>query len=332
MSLPDLPYGSIIDTANRITTGRTFKENLTIFSLLLVILAEFFYLNARSNEIKDSINYILNFWKLNLVLPDFLVLFLISLLIFYISVFFLLIIDFINDNRSYIWKHDRLLKDWEFQGSITLEKDGSDDVINIKSSEIGAIIRNRSWKNFALSFEFKIPKKISYGQSPNENQLERGFGLIYRAKDLNQYYMLKIDKTGYLPHIKNFQYWENMGPTVTIKKLNSSVLDSWVKAIFVMKENVLSVTIGGDKFKIFLPSYSIVSRKDFPDKTGEKEYEPYPFAPIKYSSGTVGFRSYPLEEVFIKNFKVVSNHVLFRIGRKIKIFKKALNVSWNGLI
>lgn len=311
----------IIKIADRITKGRTFEENFKISTLLLIILLEYFFLFANVNYMRD---FILYFPKslVNLIdiMPNFALILSIFVVFFYLGILTLILIDFFKNNKSYIWRSDSLLKDWDFQGSIVIEEDGGDNVIKVKTSEVGAIVKNRSWKNFTLSFDFKIPAKISYGQKPKEDQLERGFGIIYRAKNLNQYYMLKVDKTGYLPHIKSYQYWENNGPTITIKKLTSSVLDTWITAKLVMRDNVLSVTIGSDHFNLFLPTYSIVNREKFPDETEKHhdKYKPNPYAPIKYSKGTIGIRSYPLEEVFIRNLKVISDNILFILGRKIK--------------
>jgi hypothetical protein len=205
-------------------------------------------------------------------------------------------------SRSYVWLPARGLRDWDFQGSVVVEE----AVLKIKYSEVGAIIKSRSWKNCKMCFDFKIPEKISYGQPPNVSQLERGFGIIYRAKSLNQYFMLKVDASGYLPHVRNVEYWENGGPTITDKKLSETCLDKWIKAELVMKDGVLAVEIGGDKFKFYLPSYSFVSRSYVEAVAEKKSTEPKPFVPLSYlTSGTVGFRSAPLEEVHIKNLSVV---------------------------
>lgn len=307
----DIPYSEIIKTAERISRGRTFSETIKISLLFLVILGMYIciYVNLRESSVIFNNLKITTYWILLLLL----------LSSFYASVLLLTIKDFFMNNRAYVWDHKYFLKDWVFQGSIVVDRDGQQDVLKIKTSEIGAVIKNRSWRNFTLTFDFKIPTKISYGDPPNENQLERGFGIIYRAKDLNQYYMLKVDKTGYLPHIKNYQYWENNGPTVTTKKLGPSILDSWVNVKLVMKNDILFIKIGSDEFNLYLPTHSIVSRENFPTrKDSEGEFKPNPYASIKYYSGTVGFRSYPLEEVYIKNLQVVSNHILFKIGRKVK--------------
>lgn len=239
--------------------------------------------------------------------------------LFLISSVLLWIRDLYMKNRGYTWSSVDKLRDWDFQGTVTIGNDNHKGTIEIKSSLLGMILKNRHWRNFVMTFEFFIPKKISYGQEPTKNQLERGFGIIYRARNLGQYCMLKIDENGFQPHTNNNQLWENLGPTITNKKPSVEWLDKWISVKMIMKNDFLSVAIGNETFSFQLPTYSLVHRK-FPKKHEvEPTSEPTPFLPLTYLySGSVGFRSAPLEEVHIKNFKVSSENLPSRILYEVK--------------
>ncbi len=241
------------------------------------------------------------------------ILFLISIigLLFLTSLFFLCVKDLYFRNRGYAWKSSSGLKDWDLQGAVIIE----DNVIKIKWSQLGMILKNRSWRNYVMTFKFFIPKNISYGQKPGKNQLERGFGIIYRAHNLGQYYMMKIDESGFRPHINNNQLWEDLGPTITDEKPLIDWLDKWISVEIVMKNNLLSMTIDEKMFSMQLPTYSLVF-KEFPQKYSEQmsSEKPTPYLPLTNSDvGSIGFRSAPLEEVHIKDLKVASEFFFFRV-------------------
>lgn len=239
----------------------------------------------------------------------------------WVAMFALFIREWFASRKSYFWSADKGLCDWDFQGNIIVDKE--ENAIHILHSDLGCIIKGKGWKNFDMFFEFKIPKQISYGHPPSVTQLERGFGIIYRAKQLGQYYMLKVDKSGYQPHVRNV-FWENNGP---IRKTTLSELDlnNWVPVKLSIRDNFLTAVINdSDRFSFVLPTHSNIQR-DFslPIKDKEElEASPYKEVPFR-KSGSVGFRSAPLEEVYISKLKVVPEPLYQYIGRKVKkaIFK-----------
>ncbi len=218
--------------------------------------------------------------------------------------------------KGYKWNITKGLSDWDFQGNIIVDQE--EKAIHIVQSELGCIVRNRNWKNFTMTFEFKIPDPplLSPQDTEGNRQLRRGFGIIYRAKKLGEYYMIKIDENGCLPHVRNL-YWENNGPIWKLK-IDKNDLNKWISITLVMIENKLTIEINNTKFSFMLPTHSNVHRDTkYPYSDG---LESRPFVPILFrNSGSVGFRSAPFEEVFIRNFKVEEESLFQFCNRKLKI-------------
>lgn len=219
--------------------------------------------------------------------------------------------------RKYKWSPENDLYDFDFQGNIVV--DAQEQAIHIIKSELGCIVKNRNWKNFQMKFDFMIPKvpTMSPKEDDQKGQLRRGFGIIYRADSLGKYYMLKIDSNGYLPHVRNI-LWENNGKIFNTS-LAKNDLDKWISAKLSMADNFLSVSIGIDKFSFLIPTHSSV-HKDTRFRIGE-ESDSAPYSKIPFREyGSVGFRSAPFEEVYIRNLAVSEEYTYKYIRRKIKRF------------
>ena|SRR3989338_9355610 len=225
------------------------------------------------------------------------------------------ICNLIFSQMKYNWNPEKKLSDWEFQGNILV--DSKENALHIVQSELGCIIRNRSWRNFMMSFEFKIPDPpiLSPQDTEGNGQLRRGFGIIYRAKQLGEYYMIKVDENGYLPHVRNL-YWENNGP-IFKSNLIKSDLNKWMKVKLKLIDHQLTLSIKNDEFKFIIPTHSTAHKEaDFP-KSHEDKPQSHPFLPISFRDyGSVGFRSAPLEEVFIKNIEIKEESFAQFIKRK----------------
>jgi len=88
---------------------------------------------------------------------------------------------FWNTNRDYIFKRKDWLDKWIFNGKTGLANEG----LLIKSSRAGCLLKNNYWKNFKMSFEMKFSSDDKYG-------IQKRFGIIFRAEDLDNYFMIEI--------------------------------------------------------------------------------------------------------------------------------------------
>ncbi len=127
--------------------------------------------------------------------------------------------------------------------------------------------------------------------------------------------MIKIDSTGYLPHVRNV-FWENNG---AIAKINmpQTELGKWLSAKILLKNNFIEGYINKDYFSFSLPTHSLVNTKlNIP----KDELEEVPFEKITFRDyGSIGFRSAPAEEVYIRNLRVISEPLCCRIQSAVKL-------------
>lgn len=245
--------------------------------------------------------------------------FIVTLILYFILLWIIILMskDFLV-KRKYRLNIKNNLSDFDFQGNIVIDK--QNNAIHIIQSELGCIVKNRRWKNFDMEFEFKIPKAPIYSpEDEQKNQFRRGFGIIYRAEELGKYYMLKIDKTGYLPHVRNI-LWENNGK-ISDTSISINDLDKWIIAKLSIRDNFLSIKIGKDNFAFNIPTHSLANRKDYPETAkqyGDQKLESLPFSKIPFHDyGSVGFRSAPFEEVYIRNLEVKEESFVQFIKRKL---------------
>lgn len=222
----------------------------------------------------------------------------------------------IIQRNNYRWDVRKGLSEWDFQGNVLVNQE--EKFIHIVQSELGCIIRNRSWKNFTMSFEFKIPEPppLSPPDQEGNKQLRRGFGIIYRAKQLGEYCMIKVDENGFLPHVRNL-YWENNGP-IGKHKLDKTHLNSWIPITLTVINKTLTIKMDDTSVSFPLPTHSNVTY-DYKRKVEQAEL--HHFLPIHFSNyGSVGFRSAAFEEVFIKKLRVEEESLIELCGRKLKSF------------
>ena len=73
---------------------------------------------------------------------------------------------------------------WIFNGGSRL----TDKELVINSSRAGCLLEKRCWKDFTMSFDFQF----SNNESMAGIQDQKLFGIIFRAKDLDNYFMLEI--------------------------------------------------------------------------------------------------------------------------------------------
>lgn len=174
---------------------------------------------------------------------------------------------------------------WDFVGSWRIAEAGT---LLVTKSEPGGITKvGSAWENYTLSFEAKI--------------INECIGVIFRARDLNNYYMLQIRKDKIRPHrraevpiindssvngeesankqsqmISFVAGWQVFDPPTTINK----VLDDWFK---------VKVIVNGESVRLYLNEELAFQQDSF----------------VKIPTGKIGFRNSGSETALIKNIRVV---------------------------
>lgn len=89
---------------------------------------------------------------------------------------------FWNRNRPYIFNDKDWSTKWISNGKTEISDEG---YLFVKSSRAGCLLKDSYWKDFKMSFEAKF-------KSDDKGGDEKRFGLIFRAEDLDNYFMIEI--------------------------------------------------------------------------------------------------------------------------------------------
>lgn len=199
--------------------------------------------------------------------------------------------------RNFVLKQESVIKDFYYQGYLNKTNKG----FSLSYSDSGCLIRNRSWRDYHMEFDFKLK---------NDNG-QRGFGVIIRAKDLENYIMLKLDDF-ISPHIRVNKLWEIISPN----DCKLSIIDAkWHHIVIDVKMNKATLKIDSSvNYKYNLPTHSGISLslKEIMS-SGEENKKGLAIAgwiDDLRNSGTIGFRCWgafaqPMTEfVEIKNLVI----------------------------
>lgn len=197
--------------------------------------------------------------------------------------------------------------DWFFQGGISFNKKKNTE-IRVTKSDSGALLMEnflgapKRWKNLKLNFNLSFDQR-------NKNKI---LGIIFRAKDLDNYYMLQlaVDKTNsqfiIRPHIRFRGNWDfscvNLEEDDYKKKV--FLVEDKSSIEIIIKEDIASVYIDNNSvYDWYLPSYTQYtqkeSRKQFEDKLVQE-------LTFKKSYGFIGFRAFSDENAIINGLQISS--------------------------
>ncbi len=225
-----------------------------------------------------------------------------------------------NKNKAYQFNSKDWPDKWLFHGKTELVDDA---YLFVKSSRAGCLLNNYYWKDFKMSFEMKF--------KPDNFRNQNLISLIFRAEDLDNYFMIEIGENaeGYIrinddkreelvlvssikPHVRYKGGWEIMSVEEITPPLDFS---DFVK---------ISLEVKGDTARIFyknspifgwiLPVYVDVNHiesgvKDNREKTkdilvGGLFAGHVQKIPFRLGYGLVGFRAHLKHGAIIRNLKV----------------------------
>lgn len=124
---------------------------------------------------------------------------------------------FRNRNKVYVFNDKDWSNRWISNGKTEISDEG---YIFVKSSRAGCLLKDNYWKDFKMSFEVKFKSDDKFGD-------QKRFGLIFRAEDLDNYFMIEIGEnaeeygkvkipSSIKPHVRYRGIWEIMS-TMEIK-------------------------------------------------------------------------------------------------------------------
>lgn len=218
-------------------------------------------------------------------------------------------IDLHRGNCVYEFKSHDWPNEWIFNGKTeTLQKI---DQLHVKSSRAGCLLKNYRWKNLRMTFDMKFEK--------SRTRHMQNIGLVFRAEDLDNYFMLEILQdndfgnekiTGLKPHVRFRGGWELMD--IDEKHLD---LSAFKKIILEVEDDIVTFFYDDEPiFKWILPTHVDVNHieagfkqkenSDQKDLLGKEVTEGVQEIPFRLAYGMVGFRAHPVQGAIIRGLKV----------------------------
>lgn len=150
---------------------------------------------------------------------------------------------------KYIFDPKRWPNGWIFNG----RPEVVGDELYVKRARAGLLLEEKIWKNFEMTFEMKFDK-IKY---PKEH-----LGIIFRARDLDNYFMLELrgeGDGGIAPHIRYKSGWE-MTEEVKMDPKDKFDFSTFKKVKLKVIKNVVTLFYKNiDVFRWILPTHADVN-------------------------------------------------------------------------
>ena len=241
-----------------------------------------------------------------------------------VAFFSILILSFVLVETLWKWfssldKRNKIYKfssqdwpcEWIFNGKT---EPFSISELHIKSSRAGCLLKNYFWKNLKITFEMKFETSTF---RPMKN-----IGLLFRAKDLDNYFMLEVFqdnkfgedenkrpilKSGIKPHVRYAGGWEMMD----IEGYDFDFSD-FVKVKLEVKEGTVYLYYKDNLiFDWILPTHVDINHleagvklNNTTESIGKEVPKIVQEIPFKESYGMIGFRAHPGQGAIIRGLKV----------------------------
>lgn len=227
--------------------------------------------------------------------------------------------DYIKRGDSYNFTVRSWKRDWIYNGKPKLLNNPAR--LRINSSRAGCLLKKLLWKDLEIKFkmQFFIQKPFIYDYAEN-------LGIIFRAKDLENYFMLQILRQGnkFLarPHVRYEGMWEAMSDEeIGIKKSN---VGEWFKIKLKVQEQRAEINIEGvGEFVWILPTHVDINhiedgmRKSNVGSTSDESFGAkksfLPTIEFSDSFGMIGFRAHLNEGADIRDLDVIPIRSRFQV-------------------
>lgn len=226
----------------------------------------------------------------------------IKIVVWILSFFFLKAIsNFLKRGVKYSFNPSDWPKKWIFHGLNNIQTNSN--TLVIKHSGSGCLLKDYLWKNFEMTFEMKFFSQEDI--QPPDNIHDESMGIIFRANNLDTYFMLEIyikDNDFYIkPHVRTDGIWE----IVDIKNIGAISVNDYLNVKLNVQDRTVTLFINDRKiYEWFLPTHT---EKNAPDPSAIKtqsEAKTVPAIPFITSYGMVGFRANWFQGVIIKNLYI----------------------------
>jgi len=251
--------------------------------------------------------------NINFYIPDAIINFIFFLDIVFFLMIAVRIVDWIKElarygRKEYVFDPKSWPNGWIFNG----RPEVSGDELCVQRTRAGLLLEEKLWKNFIMSFEMKFDKK----KYPREH-----VGIVFRARDLDNYYMLELrgeGNGGIAPHIRYKSGWE-MTEEVRMNEVNKFDFSDFKKVQLRVVEDIATLFYEDTEvFRWILPTHSDVNHYEagVKDSNEHKKEDAVLLTknlfgnhvqkiPFRTSYGMVGFRAhYQNQGAIIRKFQI----------------------------
>lgn len=204
----------------------------------------------------------------------------------------------IRANRTYKFSFDKWRKEWIFNGKSAPENTSD---FRIEFSRAGCLLNTYFWKDLRMNFEAKHTHDV------------KSFGIIFRAEDLNSYFMIEVNESSVNPGVRFSSGWEE------VENFNHSLeLNDFFRVKLEVKDDTAWLYLQDSLvYSWILPNYVDVNHweagvnqnpKSGSAKTDEIEKRPLQehVQQIHFKSrpGKIGFRAHSGQGAIIRGLTV----------------------------
>lgn len=202
----------------------------------------------------------------------------------------------IKGNKTYKFSFDKWQQEWIFNGK-TSPENVSD--FRVEYSRAGCLLNTYLWKDLRMSFEAK-----------HTTDTNKNFGIIFRAEDLNNYFMIEVAESSINSRVRFSSGWEeveNLGHSLSLKDFFRVTLEVKEDTAWLYINNTLV-------YSWILPNYVDVNHweggvsqgsKEKPEKIETKPLQEHvQQIHFKKHIGKIGFRAHTGQGAIIRGLTV----------------------------
>ena len=215
--------------------------------------------------------------------------------------------SFLKRGRKYIFRYNDFPDKWVFHGGVVAEANPSRLIVKMSNS--GCLLKEYLWKDFEMKFDMKFLADVS-----NESGLVRSLGVIFRAENLDSYFMLEIiihnGKLYLKPHVRLRGNWE----IIDLQEKGSMGTKDFIRIKITVTDQVCKIYINDNKFYEWILPKGVDTYRDVASGNSEPSVDKervgtskiVPEIKFRDKHGMIGFRAYPQQGAIIQNLRVKS--------------------------
>jgi hypothetical protein len=168
--------------------------------------------------------------------------------------------------------------------------------LSAKSSRAGCLLKNHYWKDFRMTFEMKFI-----------NNLDPKVGIIFRAEDLDNYFMLELSNKDkeIRPHVRYHGGWDVIHPNPKTQAFDNP---DYMNIVLEVKKSTAYLYANGHlELTWKLPTHVDVMYRESGSKEKEKSDPDEKYVqeiPFRSRAGMIGFRAHPGQGATIRGLTV----------------------------